>query len=197
MIGYPLLDIQRYLDDLNTERRLRAWQEDPEGMALALAKNVICFQDKAAMFRAMGDVDKALYYEELAEERLELLEGRGKLPPSTRRKETIMNDAKGRPIEVGDWAATPDVYITGGAIKIGAILGQIIEVTEYLVFLDNGINYDPDGIITLGGYVWVFCLECNAPWVKDMLQDETCPFCESERYTLDRPASPNSVAVCR
>ena len=71
--GNPVLDIQRYLDDLDsTEKRLQAWQEDPEGMALM--RNVAYFQNKAVMFYARGDYDKALYYEELVEERLELLE---------------------------------------------------------------------------------------------------------------------------
>ena len=108
-----------------------------------------------------------------------------------------MNDAKDRPIEVGDWVATPDLHVVGGEVREGAVLGKVQGVTGNLVYLGDGITYESQEIITLGGYVWVFCLECNSPWVKDVCQDETCPFCESGRYEVDRPASSESVITCR
>ena len=109
-----------------------------------------------------------------------------------------MNDAKGRPIEVGDCVATPNLHVVEGEVREGAILGEVLEITEDLVHLGDGITYEGSEIITLGGYVWVICLDCNTPWVKDVNHDEeVCPFCESSRYEHDRLASPESVATCR
>ena len=114
-----------------------------------------------------------------------------------------MNDAKGRPIGVGDCIATLDLHIVEGEVREGAILGKVIEIFagddhEEVACIGDGISYEGGEIITLGGYVWVICLDCNSPWVKDVNHDEeVCPFCESSSYVHDRAASPGSVTTCR
>ena len=70
--GYIPMEIGRYLDGLKDQKRLSAWQDDPEEMALRL--NVVYFQGKAELSRARGDHDGAAYYEELVADRLELLD---------------------------------------------------------------------------------------------------------------------------
>ena len=101
-----------------------------------------------------------------------------------------MNDAKGRSIEVGDWIATPNLHVVEGEVREGAVLGRAEEVNEELVSLGDGISYESSEVITLGGYVWHICLDCNTPSPMDMRGGELmCPFCESERMEVDAAVS--------
>lgn len=99
-----------------------------------------------------------------------------------------MNDAKGRPIDVGDWIAT--------AAEDGAILGQVEEVNDELVHLGDGVTYEGSEIITLDGWMWYICLDCNSPSPVDARGKAiaTCSLCGSTRMLVDGKVSPHTAA---
>ena len=116
-----------------------------------------------------------------------------------------MLDANGRRVEVGDWVATPNLHISNGIPEEGAILGRVISVVECdnphsvvpvdpdnvpMVHIGDGITYEGHEVVTLGGYTWYICLECNTPSPMDMRGGElVCPFCKSKRMEEDASVS--------
>jgi len=112
-----------------------------------------------------------------------------------------MLDANGRPVEVGDTVASPDLHIDRGKVREGTILGKVEEITIDaglpIAHIGDGIVLSSWEMITLGGYEWHVCLSCNTPSPVDVRSEDepTCPFCEGQRMEICHTlASPQAVA---